>query len=103
MATRSAGGAVLDRLAAAISELLGGSADLTPSSNTKAKGMIGIRPGEYTGTYMHYGVREHGMAAVMNGIALHGGLVPYGGTFLCFSDYCRPSIKLNPNDLRHDA
>jgi transketolase len=94
MATRSASGAVLDHLAAAIPELLGGSADLTPSNNTKAKGMVEIKPGEYNGTYMHYGVREHGMAAAMNGIALHGGLVPYGGTFLCFSDYCRPSIRL---------
>ena len=94
MATRSASGAVLDHLAAAIPELLGGSADLTPSNNTKAKGMIEIRPGEYNGTYMHYGVREHGMAAAMNGIALHGGLIPYGGTFLCFSDYCRPAIRL---------
>jgi transketolase len=94
MATRSASGAVLDHLAAAIPELLGGSADLTPSNNTRAKGMIEIRPGEYNGTYMHYGVREHGMAAAMNGIALHGGLIPYGGTFLCFSDYCRPSIRL---------
>ncbi|MGD0109098.1 MAG: transketolase, partial [Rhodopila sp.] len=94
MATRAASGAVLDHLAAAIPELVGGSADLTPSNNTKAKGMIEIRPGEYSGTYMHYGVREHGMAAAMNGIALHGGLIPYGGTFLCFSDYCRPSIRL---------
>jgi len=94
MATRSASGAVLDHLAAAIPELLGGSADLTPSNNTRAKGMIEIRPGEYDGTYMHYGVREHGMAAAMNGIALHGGLIPYGGTFLCFSDYCRPAIRL---------
>ena len=94
MATRAASGAVLDHLAAAIPELLGGSADLTPSNNTKAKGMIDIRPGEYNGTYMHYGVREHGMAAAMNGIALHGGLIPYGGTFLCFTDYCRPSIRL---------
>ena len=56
--------------------------------------MIEIKPAEYDGTYMHYGVREHGMAAAMNGIALHGGLIPYGGTFLCFSDYCRPSIRL---------
>jgi transketolase len=94
MATRSASGAVLDKLAAAIPELFGGSADLTPSNNTKAKGMVEIKPGEYGGTYMHYGVREHGMAAAMNGIALHGGLIPYGGTFLCFSDYCRPSIRL---------
>jgi transketolase len=94
MATRSASGAVLDHLAAAIPELLGGSADLTPSNNTKAKGMTEITPGDYNGTYMHYGVREHGMAAAMNGIALHGGLIPYGGTFMCFSDYCRPAIRL---------
>ena len=94
MATRSASGAVLDHLAAAIPELLGGSADLTPSNNTRAKGMVEIKPGDYSGTYMHYGVREHGMAAAMNGIALHGGLIPYGGTFMCFSDYCRPSIRL---------
>ena len=94
MATRSASGAVLDHLAAAIPELLGGSADLTPSNNTKAKGMVAIKPGEYGGTYMHYGVREHAMAGAMNGIALHGGLIPYAGTFLCFSDYCRPSIRL---------
>jgi transketolase len=67
---------VLDHLAAAIPELLGGSADLTPSNNTKAEGMIEIKPGEYNGTYMHYGVREHGMAGAMNGIALHGGLIP---------------------------
>ncbi len=94
IATRAASGAVLDHLSAAIPELLGGSADLTPSNNTKAKGMIEIRPGEYNGSYMHYGVREHGMAAAMNGISLHGGLIPYGGTFLCFTDYCRPSIRL---------
>jgi transketolase len=94
LATRAASGATLDHLAAAIPELLGGSADLTPSNNTKAKGMVEIKPGDYSGTYMHYGVREHGMAAAMNGIALHGGLIPYGGTFMCFSDYCRPSIRL---------
>jgi transketolase len=56
--------------------------------------MVEIHPGEYNGSYMHYGVREHGMAAAMNGISLHGGLIPYGGTFLCFTDYCRPSIRL---------
>jgi transketolase len=85
---------VLNHLAATIPELLGGSADLTTSNVTKAKGMVEIKPGEYGGSYMHYGVREHGMAAAMNGIALHGGLIPYGSTFLCFSDYCRPSIRL---------
>jgi transketolase len=94
VATRAASGAVLNHLTAAIPELLGGSADLTTSNVTKAKGMIEIKPAEYGGSYMHYGVREHGMAAAMNGIALHGGLIPYGGTFLCFSDYCRPSIRL---------
>jgi transketolase len=94
VATRAAGGAVLNHLTAAIPELLGGSADLTTSNVTKAKGMVVIKPGDYSGSYMHYGVREHGMAAAMNGIALHGGLIPYGGTFLCFSDYCRPSIRL---------
>jgi transketolase len=94
VATRAASGAVLNHLTAAIPELIGGSADLTTSNVTKAKGMVEIKPGDYRGSYMHYGVREHCMAAAMNGIALHGGLVPYGGTFLCFSDYCRPSIRL---------
>ena len=94
MATRQASGAVLNILFEAIPELLGGSADLTPSNNTKAKGQVEIRPGEYKGSYVHYGVREHGMAAAMNGISLHGGLIPYGGTFLTFSDYCRPAIRL---------
>jgi transketolase len=94
LATRQASGIVLDNLAAAVPELLGGSADLTPSNNTKAKGQVEIRPGAYAGSYIHYGVREHGMSAAMNGIALHGGLIPYGGTFLTFSDYARPSIRL---------
>ncbi len=85
---------MLKQLFDAIPEMLGGSADLTPSNNTKAKDQIEIRPGEYKGSYVHYGVREHGMAAAMNGIALHGGLIPYGGTFLTFSDYCRPAIRL---------
>ena len=94
LATRQASGAVLDHLFDAIPEMLGGSADLTPSNNTKAKNQVEIKPGDYKGSYVHYGVREHGMAAAMNGIALHGGLIPYGGTFLCFSDYCRPAIRL---------
>jgi transketolase len=94
IATRQASGAVLNRLFDAIPEMLGGSADLTPSNNTKAKNQVEIRPSEYKGSYVHYGVREHGMAAAMNGIALHGGLIPYGGTFMTFSDYCRPSIRL---------
>ncbi|MDR8052508.1 transketolase [Burkholderia cenocepacia] len=95
MATRKASGAVLDHLVDAIPELLGGSADLTQSNNTKTKHQIAIEPGRFKGSYVHYGVREHGMAAAMNGIALHGGLIPYGGTFLCFSDYCRPAIRLS--------
>ena len=94
LATRQASGAVLNHLFAAIPELLGGSADLTPSNNTKASGQIEIKPLAYKGSYVHYGIREHAMAAAMNGIALHGGLIPYGGTFLCFSDYCRPAIRL---------
>jgi len=94
LATRQASGAVLDHLFDAIPEMLGGSADLTPSNNTKAENQVEIKPGEFGGSYVHYGVREHAMAAAMNGIALHGGLIPYGGTFLCFSDYCRPAIRL---------
>jgi transketolase len=94
IATRRASGAVLNHLFNAIPELLGGSADLTPSNNTKAANQVEIKPGAYAGSYVHFGVREHGMAAAMNGIALHGGLIPYGGTFLTFSDYCRPSIRL---------
>jgi transketolase len=94
MATRQASGAVLNHLFDAIPELLGGSADLTPSNNTKAKNQVEVKPGQYAGSYIHYGVREHGMAAAMNGLALHGGVIPYGGTFMCFSDYCRPAIRL---------
>jgi transketolase len=94
LATRQASGAVLDHLFDAIPEMLGGSADLTPSNNTKAENQVEIKPGEFSGSYVHYGVREHAMAAAMNGIALHGGLIPYGGTFLCFSDYCRPAFRL---------
>ncbi|MGE0715158.1 MAG: transketolase [Alphaproteobacteria bacterium] len=94
VATRQASGAVLDVLAAAMPELVGGSADLTPSNNTKAKGQAVMRPQDWGGTYLHFGVREHGMAAAMNGLALHGGIVPYGGTFLVFSDYARPAIRL---------
>jgi transketolase len=95
IATRQASGTVLDTLTRVVPELVGGSADLTPSNNTRAKDLREVRPGDYTGRYVHWGVREHGMAAAMNGIAVHGGLVPYGGTFLTFSDYCRPSIRLS--------
>ena len=95
LATRQASGSVLDALVPVVPELVGGSADLTPSNNTKAKGQDDVKPGDYRGRYVRYGVREHGMAAAMNGIAAHGGLIPYGGSFLCFTDYCRPSIRLS--------
>ncbi len=94
VATRKASAMVLEVINATVPETVGGSADLTPSNNTLTKGLKNIVPGDYDGRYMHWGVREHGMAAAMNGIALHGGLIPYGGTFLTFSDYCRPSIRL---------
>ncbi|HWK46097.1 MAG TPA: transketolase [Stellaceae bacterium] len=94
LATRQASGLVLDTLAPILPELLGGSADLTPSNNTKAKSQVPVTPEDFTGTYLHYGVREHGMTAAMNGIAVHGGLIPYGGTFLVFADYARPAIRL---------
>jgi transketolase len=79
---------------AVLSTTIGGSADLTPSNNTKTKNITEITPGDFSGRYIHYGIREHGMAAAMNGMALHGGVIPYGGTFMVFSDYCRPSIRL---------
>ena len=95
VATRKASQETLDVLAEAIPELAGGSADLTGSNLTKAKSQKPVTPGDFSGSYIHYGVREHGMAAAMNGIALHGGFVPYGGTFLIFTDYCRPAIRLS--------
>jgi transketolase len=95
IATRQASGAVLDSLTQLVPELVGGSADLTPSNNTKAKNQRDVRRGDFYGRYVRYGVREHGMAAAMNGIAVHGGLIPYGGTFLTFSDYARPAIRLS--------
>ncbi|MFM9939861.1 MAG: transketolase [Hyphomicrobiaceae bacterium] len=94
-ATRIWSEMTLEKLAAACPALLGGSADLTGSNNTKAKSQAVIAKGKFAGSYIHYGIREHGMAAAMNGIALHGGLIPYGGTFLVFTDYCRPSIRLS--------
>jgi transketolase len=95
LATRQASGTVLDTLTRIVPELVGGSADLTPSNNTKAKDQKDVRRGDFSGRYIRYGVREHGMAAAMNGVAAHGGLVPYGGTFLTFSDYARPAIRLS--------
>jgi transketolase len=95
IATRQASGNALEVLTQAIPELVGGSADLTGSNNTRAKAQKPLTAKDYGGGYVFYGVREHGMAAAMNGMALHGGVVPYGGTFLVFSDYCRPAIRLS--------
>ena len=94
MASRAASGKVLDALAPVLPELLGGSADLTPSNKTKAAGMENLQHDSPANRYVHYGVREHGMASIMNGVALHGGLRPYGGTFLIFSDYGKAAIRL---------
>ena len=95
MATRKASQEVLEILTAATPEMIGGSADLTGSNNTKTKVEAVITPEDFSGRYIHYGVREHAMAAVMNGMALHKGLIPYGGTFMVFTDYCRPAIRLS--------
>jgi transketolase len=94
LATRSASGKVLDAIAPHIPTLIGGSADLTPSNNTRPKGAVDIAPGDFRGRYIRFGVREHAMGAILNGLALHGGLFPYGGTFLVFSDYMRPAVRL---------
>ena len=93
-ATRKLSEKALEVINTALSTTVGGSADLTPSNNTRTKNLTEVKPGDYSGRYIHYGVREHGMAAAMNGMALHGGIIPYGGTFMAFSDYCRPSIRL---------
>lgn len=95
IASRLASGNVLDALTPHIPELLGGSADLSGSNNTKAKGVTIVSKDNYNGNYIHYGIREHGMAAAMNGLALYGGFIPFGGTFLVFSDYCKPAIRLS--------
>lgn len=94
LATRKASGKVLEKLVPALPFLIGGSADLTGSNNTQVKGPKAISKDDFAGQYIYYGVREHGMAAAMNGMALHKGVIPYSGTFLTFSDYCRPSIRL---------
>ena len=94
IATRAASELALDALTAVLPEMVGGSADLTGSNNTRAKAMKVLSAVDYSGRFIHYGVREHGMAAAMNGMALHGGVIPYSGTFLVFSDYCRPAIRL---------
>ncbi|PWC50587.1 transketolase [Azospirillum sp. TSA6c] len=94
-ATRVASGNTLEVLVPAIPEMVGGSADLTPSNNTKVKNTADVKgKGEFAGRYVRYGVREHGMATLMNGMTLHGGIIPYGGTFMQFADYCRPAIRL---------
>ncbi len=95
LATRAASGKTLDVLLPAIPELLGGSADLTGSNNTKASPSKPVTPDDFSGNYIYYGIREHGMAAAMNGMALHGGIIPYSGTFFVFTDYCRPAIRLS--------
>ncbi|MBB4859099.1 transketolase [Novosphingobium chloroacetimidivorans] len=95
IATRKASENVLNVLVPAIPELIGGSADLTGSNNTKAKNQAPLTAEDYAGRYVYYGIREFGMAAAMNGMALHGGVIPYGGTFLIFSDYCRNAIRLS--------
>ncbi len=94
IATRAASEFVLEALTTALPEMVGGSADLTGSNNTRTKAMHVLSAADYAGRFIHYGVREHAMAAAMNGMALHGGIMPYSGTFLVFSDYCRPAIRL---------
>ena len=94
LATRQCSMAAIESISAILPQLIGGSADLSGSNNTKTNNSKIINFKNFDGNYIHYGVREHGMAAVMNGLALYGGLIPYGGTFLIFSDYCKPSIRL---------
>ena len=94
VATRKASEMALEVVNDVLPNTVGGSADLTGSNLTRTKGMVSVTPDDRSGRYIHYGIREHGMAAIMNGIALHGGLIPYGGTFLAFSDYSRPAIRL---------
>ena len=95
IATRVANQRTIGAIADALPQLIGGSADLTGSNGTKTDALAPIAPGDYGGRYLYYGVREHAMGAVMNGMALHGGVLPYGGTFLTFTDYCRPAIRLS--------
>ena len=95
IATRKSSELVLEQLTEILPNLLGGSADLTGSNNTKTAAMQPINPQDHRGNYIYYGIREHAMAAVMNGLALHGEFIPYGGTFLVFTDYCRPAIRLS--------
>jgi transketolase len=94
VASRKASEIAIEAVVAAVPELVGGSADLSGSNNTRVKAMTPVTPAQPNGRYIHWGVREHGMAAAMNGMALHGGLIPMSGTFLVFADYCRPSLRL---------
>ncbi len=94
VATRKASEDALEVINGVVPETIGGSADLTGSNNTKTSQTKSITPSDFSGRYFHYGIREHGMAAAMNGMALHGGIIPYSGGFLIFSDYCRPSVRL---------
>ena len=94
MATRVASGEVINALAPHMPMLIGGSADLGPSTNTDIKEGGSFQAGSYDGRILHFGVREHGMGAALTGISLNGGLIPYGATFMCFSDYMRPAIRL---------
>ncbi len=94
VSTRVASGRVLDAVAPRLPTLIGGSADLTPSNNTRPKDAVDIKPGDFAGRYIRFGVREHGMGAILNGMALHGGVMPYGGTFLVFSDYMRGAVRV---------
>jgi len=95
LATRKSSELTLNALTSVSNNLIGGSADLAGSNNTKTKYHKIIKPGEFNGNYIHYGVREHAMSGIMNGLALHSNFIPYGGTFLIFSDYCKPSIRLS--------
>ena len=95
LATRQCSMAAIESISAMLPNLIGGSADLSGSNNTKTNNSKIINSKNFDGNYIHYGVREHGMSAIMNGLALYGGLIPYGGTFLIFSDYCKPSIRLS--------
>jgi len=94
-ATRECSSMAIEAVTKLLPEIIGGSADLSGSNNTKTKNSKIITSKDFNGNYIHYGIREHGMAATMNGLALYGGLIPYGGTFLIFSDYCKPSIRLS--------
>jgi transketolase len=101
VASRAASGIVLNAIAAKVPELIGGSADLAPSNNTMLKGLDAFDAEHHGGRNFHYGIREHGMASLMNGMALHGGIIPYGGTFLVFADYMKPAVRLASFMHRH--